>query len=120
LYKQDFDLNNQSQKCIICGYDIPNPTPNLYLQEYVRPLDYAAIQKAGSGSVGTPSSTTATLTSQTGQSSQTTTKAVKAKSTVTLTASQKSRVSAIYKAAPGGVLDQAGKEAVAKIYGEAA
>ena len=120
LYKQDFDLSNQSQICIICGYSIPNPTPNLYLQEYVRPLDYAAIAKSGSGSVGSPGITTATLTAQTGQSTSTTKTATKTKSTVILTASQKSRVSAIYKAAPGGVLDAAGKAEVAKIYGEAA
>jgi len=111
----DFDLSLQYQACFVCGFHIPNPSPNQYIQEYVRPLDVAQIQAgatpakttAAKASVATPAATTATT---------------KSKTTVTLTAAQKKAVAAIYASSASGtnVLNAEEKAAVAKIYNEAA
>ena len=124
-YAQDFNLDNVSQICIICGAVIPSPLPADQLQEYVRPLDQAAILASGSsGSPSTASNTAkaTTTTTKAKKATSTTTVASTAKSTVTLTASQKKKISAIYANSESGtnVLNADEKKQVADIYAEAA
>lgn len=55
LTRQEFNLSNDFQKCVICGYNIQNPSPDRIQKEYIRPIDLSVIEK-GAGKTKTASS----------------------------------------------------------------
>jgi hypothetical protein len=104
LYLQPFDLSLDSIHCIICDTLIPNPKPEEYLQDVVRPLDYASVGLTAAKATTTKATTTTT----------------KKTASHPLTADQTSRITAIYANSKSGtnILDATELAKVAAIYAE--